>query len=436
MEAFQQQQLADAQQEVERLQEELFHLNRELEDTNRGVLALYAELDEQAQRLRQADELKSRFLSYMSHEFRTPLNSIIALSHLLLVRSDGELTAEQEKQVGYIRRSATDLLEMVNDLLDLAKVEAGKLVVRPKKFTVADLFSALRGMMRPLHNNPSVSLLFEEAENLPPLYTDEGKVAQILHNLTSNALKFTEAGSVQVTASMAPDKTTVVFAVADTGIGIAPENQERIFHEFGQLEHPIQQRVKGTGLGLPLSRKLAELLGGTLTVESQVDVGSTFFARIPSRYPVVAGGKAAVPVPTAESPLVGARILLIDDEEIARYLIRGYLSGSGCMLVEATGGVAGLAMARRQRPDAILLDLVMPEMSGFQVLKELRRDSTLCDIPVIVITSKQLAEEEQREVEAQSSAFLSKEGATREIVLEKIKEVLEGAQWKKALLLS
>jgi signal transduction histidine kinase/CheY-like chemotaxis protein len=421
----QNQELLDALQELQRRREEVRQLSHELEDTNRGVLALYAELDERAQRLRQADELKSRFLSNMSHEFRTPLNSIIALSHLLLVRSDGELTAEQEKQVNYIRQSATHLLEMVNDLLDLAKVEAGKLTVRPRRFTVANLFSALRGMMRPLTTNDDVSLIFDEPNDLPPLYTDEGKVSQIMHNLIANALKFTERGSVHVSASLAPDGENIRLSVADTGIGIAPENQERIFHEFGQLEHPIQQRVKGTGLGLPLSRRLAELLGGTLTVESQVGEGSTFLVHIPCIYPPA--GPTAVGPAGDESPTVAegrGRVLVIDDEEISRYLLRNYLSGSGYSLSEATSGATGLAEARRQQPDVIVLDLVMPHMSGFQVLKRLQSDPALHDIPVVILSSKQLTEAEQDELALHAAAILSKENVTREIVLQQIEKAL------------
>ena len=153
--------------ELRTRQDELVRLNTELEDTNRGVVALYAELDERAEQLRQASELKSRFLSNMSHEFRTPLNSILALSRLLMDRTDGPLTAEQERQVTYIRRSAESLTELVNDLLDLAKVEAGKLEIRPRYFTISELFGALRGVMKPLQQNDAVELIFEDADRLP-----------------------------------------------------------------------------------------------------------------------------------------------------------------------------------------------------------------------------------------------------------------------------
>jgi signal transduction histidine kinase len=186
-------------QELRSRQEELELLNRELEDTNRGVVALYAELDERADYLRRASELKTTFLSNVSHEFRTPLNSVISLARLLLERIDGDLTAEQATQVRYIESSPRDLQEMVNDLLDLAKVEAGKIRIRTKRFEVHELFSALKGMLKPLlADNNSVDLIFDDATEIPVLHTDEGKVSQILRNLISNALKFTPNGEVTV----------------------------------------------------------------------------------------------------------------------------------------------------------------------------------------------------------------------------------------------
>jgi signal transduction histidine kinase len=263
-------------EELRRRQEELERLNAEMEDTNRGVVALYAELDERADHLRRADDLKTRFLSNMSHEFRTPLNSILALSRILLDRMDGPLTDEQERQLGFIRKAAEDLSELVNDLLDLAKVEAGKIVIRPAEHSIEKLFGALRGMLRPLLVNPSVTLVFEEASELPPITTDESKVSQIVRNFISNALKFTENGEVRVTARLTADGSAVAIAVTDTGIGIAREDQEAIFEEFVQIDHQAQRRVKGTGLGLPLARRLAHLLGGQITVESELGVGSTF----------------------------------------------------------------------------------------------------------------------------------------------------------------
>src|SRR5689334_11916191 len=301
--------LMQSLEEIRRKDDESKQLDQELSDTNRGVVALYAELDERAEQLRQASELKTKFLSNMSHEFRTPLNSILALSRLLLDRIDGDLGPEQERQVGYIRRSAEGLLELVNDLLDLAKVEAGKVDVKSTHFTVANLFGALRGALKPLLVSPSVELIFEAADGLPDLLTDEAKVAQILRNLISNALKFTEKGEVSVRAHHEADADLVVFAVRDTGIGIAPEDQSRIFEEFTQVDSKVQKRVKGTGLGLPLSRSLAELIGGRIVVESVVGQGSVFTLVIPATL------KGAVHESRPVVELSRKQVLVIDDDD-------------------------------------------------------------------------------------------------------------------------
>jgi len=495
-------------EELRERQDELARLNRELEDTNRGVVALYAELDERADHLRRADDIKTRFLSNMTHEFRTPLNSIQALTRLLLDRLDGDLTAEQERQVHFIRKAAESLSELVNDLLDLAKVAAGKIVVRPVQFEVGDLFGALRGMLRPLLLNTSVNLVFEEPENLPPLDTDESKVSQILRNFISNALKFTEKGEVRVSARLSPDGSTVLFSVADTGIGIEKAHQDVIFEEFSQIENPLQRRHKGTGLGLPLSRKLAELLGGSVAVESTPGSGSTFTASIPVAYAGAKPESDVVVVPEAEgerptvlvveddvesrllwekylrgsrfhsvaarsireaevllartppsaiilSGLVGqgdiwellvavkarretatipvivisrmedrskalslgadaftskpldrrwllrqltgltggevpSKVLIIDDDEVSRYLTRQLFHPETTEVLEAGNGSEGLRFAHDEQPDVIVLDLLMPEVNGFQVLERLRLDSVTSRIPVIVSTSRLL----------------------------------------------
>jgi signal transduction histidine kinase len=255
-------------------------LRSELEETNRGVLALYAELDSQAEQLRLATELKSRFLAYMSHEFRTPINSIRSITRLLLDRVDGPLTEEQEKQVSFIQQNATEFAEMVDDLLDLAKVEAGRVEISPAWFEMVDLFSALRGMFKPVLTNPAVNLVFEEPRDVPKLYTDDRKLSQILRNFISNALKFTPKGEVRVMASFEGDGM-VTFSVQDSGIGIASEFHDTIFQDFSQVKSPLQKRLRGTGLGLSLSKKLAELLGGTVRLDSEPGRGSTFSVTIP-----------------------------------------------------------------------------------------------------------------------------------------------------------
>ena len=272
----------DLQAALEHSRREAHDLRTELEETNRGVLALYAELDAQAEQLRDATELKSRFLAYMSHEFRTPINSIRSITRLLLDRVDGPLSEEQEKQVSFIQQNATEFAEMVDDLLDLAKVEAGRVEISPAWFEMVDLFSALRGMFKPVLTNPAVHLVFEEPEDVPTLYTDDRKLSQILRNFISNALKFTPRGEVRVAAKLEADER-VTFSVSDTGIGIAPEFHQTIFEDFSQVQSPLQKRLRGTGLGLSLSRKLAELLGGSVGLASEPGKGSVFHVTIPVR---------------------------------------------------------------------------------------------------------------------------------------------------------
>ena len=516
-------------------QDDLLRLNRELEDTNRGVVALYAELDEKAEHLRHVDDLKSRFLSHMSHEFRTPVNAILSLARLLLDHTDGALTAEQVKQVSYIRTAAEALSELINDVLDLAKIEAGKLTVRPAPFAVGELFSALRGMLRPLLVTDRVTLVFDDPEALPLLHSDEGKVSQILRNFLSNALKFTERGTIRVSATLTPAGDAVVFAVADTGIGIAPDDQATIFEEFTQLDHPLQQRVRGTGLGLPLCKKLAELLGGSVAVHSVPGAGSTFSTMIPLQYrethPAPDGGPQpwvldparlpvlivedhadtqfiyakflqgsrfqplpartlreaedallqvrphailldillpgreswtflatlksqdatrAIPVLVATTvddqrkgwalgadayaikPITRAwllselqqrtgqprwpRVLLIDDEDMARYIFTQCLAGAPYVIDEAASGPEGLERARRDRPQVIVLDLLMPEMDGYEVLRRLHADPVTHGIPVIIVTSRRLTPTEQTQLAGQTAAILAKETLSRETV--------------------
>jgi signal transduction histidine kinase/DNA-binding response OmpR family regulator len=523
-------------EELRASQDELAQLNRELDETNRGVVALYAELNDKADFLQRASELKSHFLSNMSHEFRTPLNSITALSQILLDKLDGDLTSEQEKQVRYIRRSSQDLTDLVNDLLDMAKVEAGRVTIRPTPFRVDGLFAGLRGMLRPLlMQNSSVNLVFEDPVDIPEIYSDEARISQILRNFISNALKFTERGEVRVSAKQG-DLGTIVFSVADTGIGIAPEDQGRIFEEWTQIESRHQKHVKGTGLGLPLSRKFAQLLGGDVSVTSQPGVGSTFFAMIPMTVtteapelplprfkPEIRSDKQLVLVvednpealfiydkylkdtsfqmlparslkearnalaefrpkaivldvllqgehswemlqelkqepSTSDIPVfvvtvvenrakalaLGAdafcakpaerswllrhlamfvfgdmpHVLMIDDDEVSRYVVRSVLANQNFRFSEAADGRQGLQQARESKPDVIILDLKMPDMSGFEVLETLKMNPETSEIPVIIHTSKVLDPGEQQALE-QAASVISKDSKSREDSLEK-----------------
>jgi signal transduction histidine kinase len=284
--------VSDPAAQLEKYETEVAALRAELEETNRGVVALYAELDDQAAQLKEALDLKSRFLSYMSHEFRTPLTSVLNLSGLLLQGLDGTLNSEQQRQVQFIRNSIQELNEMVDDLLDLAKVDAGRIMVSPEWFEMVDLFAALRGMFKPILITSSVSLIFEEPTAVPKIYSDDRRLSQILRNFISNALKFTREGEVRVSAQpVGADE--VEFAVTDTGVGIAPEHLSMLFADFVQIDTRLQRRLRGTGLGLSLSRKLAEILGGRVGAESQLGVGSRFWVVIPLKFePSRSGAKS------------------------------------------------------------------------------------------------------------------------------------------------
>lgn len=376
--------------ELKARQDELVQLTRELEDTNRGVVALYAELDEKAAHLRRADEMKSRFLSNMSHEFRTPLSSIRALSKLLLNRTDGELGQEQEKQVQLILRSAEALTELVDDLLDLAKIEAGKIEVRPEKFDAADLFSALRGMMRPLLTGDAVKLIFERPPESCFVISDEAKVSQILRNFISNALKFTEAGEVRVSASMLHGQGAVRFSVADTGLGILPEHQQLIFEEFGQVESRLQQKVKGTGLGLPLCRKLAALLGGEVSLTSEPGRGSTFSVTLPLGYDAQQDmtlqdmtDHSAHDFGPAANDLI---VLFVGHQEEAGPRPEEFLQGSGFIAVSTRSYREADDILNAAPLAATVLNIPADEEESWRWLERTRQEERHRRMPLIAVT--------------------------------------------------
>lgn len=382
----QNQELLSALAELKARQDDLTLLTRELEDTNRGMVALYAELDEKAGHLRRADQMKSRFLSNMSHEFRTPLSSIRALSKLLLERVDGELGVEQEKQVTYILQAANGLNELVNDLLDIAKIEAGKVDVKPVPFDVGSLFGALRGMLRPLLLSESLVLNFVPPETPVTMFTDEAKVSQILRNFISNALKFTEEGEITVSAVVIPEKNQVTFTVADTGIGIRADDLQLIFEEFSQVESPQQRKVKGTGLGLPLCQNLAKLLHGEVAVTSIPGVGSTFSVTLPMTIGVQE-------VQTSESVPVRIKnedkripILIVEDNLAIQMQYEKFLLNTEFRPVPARNLREAIERWTMQRPAAVILDILLQGEDSWLWLTELKNDPARSDVPVIIVT--------------------------------------------------
>jgi signal transduction histidine kinase/CheY-like chemotaxis protein len=398
----QNEELLQALGEVRARQQELVSLNRELGETNRGVVALYAELDDRAERLRNADDRKSRFLADMSHELRTPLNSIIALTELLLT-GEPPVGGEQLTQVTLVRQMAAEQLRLVGDLLDIAKIEAGHLTLELADVSAAELFTILRGQLRPLVADGAVDLRFDCFPDIPPLHTDEGKVVQVLRNLVSNAVKFTPAGEVLVSAE--PQGADVVFRVTDTGIGIAAEDLPRIFEEFVQVPGEHQRSGQGTGLGLPLARKLIGLLGGTIDVISAVGAGTTFTVRLPAR-------ASAEPSRPAIPDVTGA-VLMVDDDETARYVVEAHLRGTGWRVVGVGSGTAALEAVATALPAAIILDLSMPDLDGMQVLRRLRDRPATAEVPVVVHSSRLLDARERATIAGLGARVLDKSTASR-----------------------
>ena len=407
----QNEELLQALGEVRARQQELVALNRELEDTNRGVVALYAELDDRAERLRDADERKSRFLADMSHELRTPLNSIVALTELLL-SGEPPLVGEQVTQVGFVRQMAEEQLRLVGDLLDIAKIEAGHAHLALTEVSVAELFTLLRGQLRALASSGTVALRFDCMPGIPALTTDEGKLVQVLRNLIANALKFTPAGEVLVTAEL--DGSHVVFRVRDTGVGIAADDLARVFEEFVQIPGELQRQ--GTGLGLPLARKLVTLLGGAIDVVSEVARGTTFTVRIPSA--------VAISAATAGAPMNStSSVLVVDDDETARYVIEAHLRGSAWKVTGIASAEAALEAIAVSSPAAIILDLTMPGLDGMEALRRLRDDPSTAGLPVLVHTSRLLDADATARIEALGARIMDKSTSSRTELLTMLNEI-------------
>ncbi|MDD5578542.1 MAG: ATP-binding protein [Methylobacter sp.] len=378
----QNQELMQALMELRQKQEDLARMNAELEDTNRGVLALYNELDEKAAQLTEANNLKASFLSYISHEFRTPLNSIVGLSTILMNKMDGELTLEQEKQVGFIHKAADELIGMVSDLLDLAKINSGKLSIDRQEVSIKTLFSSLRGMLKPMLNSDMLNLSFEEAEGLPSLYTDEGKLAQILRNFISNAIKFTVHGEIRIKAQLSLNGRSVIFTVTDTGIGISEQDLSRIFDEYAQVESAQRKSIKGTGLGLSICKKLSDLLGGSVSVKSRLGAGSTFSAVIPVRSPD--SGKTPEDADEAVSDIDQYPVLVIDHDKATHALYSEFLSHTDYYLVFAASGQEARELLRHLKPLTIILNILLPEEDSWSFLMELKANPSTRNIPVII----------------------------------------------------
>ncbi|MGV9407900.1 ATP-binding response regulator [Streptomyces sp. NPDC003667] len=405
-------QLLAALEESQQQQEELQQLNAELEETNAGVVALYselagelektnsgvvalyAELEDKSRQLELADEYKTRFWANVSHELRSPVNSVIALTRLLLDPAADALTPEQSQQVALVQSSGSTLLALVDELLDVAKAESGRLEPHPADTDLRSVLHQLRGTLRGTAH-PTVSLHIPDYAQRSVLHTDETMLTRVLRNLLSNALKFTVEGSVtlDVTEHDRNGADWFVFTVLDTGVGIPADELDHVFEEFYQVRGPHQRGRAGTGLGLPYARKLTELLGGTLTLHSEAGRGTRVTVELPGRTPAPAQPLPGTPAPagpgrsTAPRAPIWRSVVVVDDDEAFLAGLRPVLEQLAAAVTILTDSTRAVRTVERERPDAVLLDLNMPGADGYQVLALLAADPATAHIPVAVLTA-------------------------------------------------
>jgi signal transduction histidine kinase/CheY-like chemotaxis protein len=347
---------------------------------------LFQEIGDKSRQLEEADRHKSEFLANMSHELRTPLNAIIGYSEMLQEDAADLGAGQFTDDLGRINSAGKHLLELINAVLDLSKIEAGKMELYLESFDTAGLVRDIAAVIQPLAAKNANRLDVHCPPEIGTMRADLTKVRQALFNLLSNACKFTERGTISLTVvrEVAEGRDSMMFAVGDTGIGMTPEQVSRLFEAFSQADAATTRRYGGTGLGLALSRRLCRMMGGDVTVESVAGRGSTFTIRLPAE---VAGAVEEPALPPAETGHAAAgTVLVIDDEAAVRDLMQRFLTKEGFRVVTAHGGVEGLRRARELRPDAITLDVMMPGMDGWAVLSALKADPDIADIPVIMLT--------------------------------------------------
>ena len=345
-----------------------------------------SELQATNQELARANKLKSEFLANVSHELRTPLSAIIGFSQILLDGIDGPVNEEQLQDIVQVNKSGQSLLALINQILDLSKIEAGKMELTLERVALPGLITAVLESISPLAQGKGLRIDTRFAPGLPAVEADASRLKQILINLLSNAVKFTDRGHIEVIAQ--PSGRMVRIAVKDTGIGISTESQKLIFEEFVQGDGSSTRRHGGTGLGLSIVRKLVEMHGGAITVISEPGMGSTFTFTVPAW---AAGQGAASPLQLRplrrpNQGLPGTAILVVDDDPSVRQLIARHLEQAGWKTVQASNATDALQLARESRPILITLDIMMPDASGWWVLEKLKEDPQTAGIPVLVVT--------------------------------------------------
>lgn len=366
------------QAEKMQLQADELHItSEELQEQN-------IELDRQRIQVVEANRLKSEFLSNMSHELRTPLNSILALSRVLLMRTKDKISEEESEYLGIVERNGKQLLTLINDILDLSKIEAGKMDMQVNSCSLETLLRNITDSLQPLVMNKDLNIQVNIANELPRIETDEAKLYQILQNIIGNSVKFTDKGYINI--NLKSDTEKVIIEVIDSGIGILQKDIPYIFDEFRQVDGSSSRKHGGTGLGLTIVHKLVKILQGDIRVKSRVGEGTEFTLTIPLKWQVTDGLEDSQTIQTIVSEANRKTVLVVDDNPHIVKQISKYLEISGYNTIGSTSGKDALEIAEKHQPFAITLDVVMPEMDGWEVLQELKRNSKTKDIPVIVVS--------------------------------------------------